>query len=93
MLERMWRKGNLPPILLVGMYISTTTIEYSMEVPQKTKYRTTSNPIPRHMSGQTFSETDTCGPMFIAALLTIVKTWKQPKCPVTDEWIKKTWCI
>ena len=27
--------------------------------------------------------------MFIAALLTIVKTWKQPKCPLTDEWIKK----
>ena len=27
--------------------------------------------------------------MFIAALFTIVKTWKQPKCPLTDEWIKK----
>ena len=31
--------------------------------------------------------------MFIAALLTITKTWKQPKCPLTDEWIKKMWCI
>ena len=30
----------------------------------------------------------TCTPMFIAALLTIAKTWKQPKCPSTDEWIK-----
>ena len=30
--------------------------------------------------------------MFIAALLTIAKTWKQPKCPSTDEWIKM-WCI
>ena len=29
--------------------------------------------------------------MFIAALFTIAKTWKQPKCPLTDEWIKKTW--
>ena len=29
--------------------------------------------------------------MFIAALLTIAKTWKQPKCPSTDEWIKKMW--
>ena len=28
-------------------------------------------------------------PMFIAALLIIAKTWKQPKCPSTDEWIKK----
>ena len=31
--------------------------------------------------------------MFIAALLTITKTWKQPKCPLTDEWIKKMWYI
>ena len=29
--------------------------------------------------------------MFIAALFTITKTWKQPKCPLTDEWIKKMW--
>ena len=29
--------------------------------------------------------------MFIAALFTIVKTWEQPKCPSTDEWIKKMW--
>ena len=28
--------------------------------------------------------------MFLAALFTIAKTWKQPKCPLTDEWIKKT---
>ena len=32
-------------------------------------------------------------PMFIAALLTIAKTWKQPKCPLTDDWIKKMWYI
>ena len=31
--------------------------------------------------------------MFIAALLTIAETWKQPKCPLTDEWIKKMWYI
>ena len=31
--------------------------------------------------------------MFIAALFTIAKTWKQPKCPTTDEWIKKMWYI
>ena len=29
--------------------------------------------------------------MFIAALFTIAKTWKQPKCPLTDEWIEKMW--
>ena len=31
--------------------------------------------------------------MFIAALFTIAKTWKQPKCPSTEQWIKKMWCI
>ena len=31
--------------------------------------------------------------MFIAALFTIAQTWKQPKCPLTDEWIKKMWYI
>ena len=31
--------------------------------------------------------------MFIAALFTIVRTWKQPKCPSTEEWIKKMWYI
>ena len=35
----------------------------------------------------------TCTPMFIAALFTIVRTWNQPKCPSTDEWIKKMWHI
>ena len=31
--------------------------------------------------------------MFIAALFTIARTWKQPKCPSTDEWVKKMWYI
>ena len=35
----------------------------------------------------------TCTPMFIAALFTIARTWKQPRCPSTDEWIKKMWHI
>jgi hypothetical protein len=33
----------------------------------------------------------TCTPMFIAALFTIAKLWKQPRCPTTDKWIKKMW--
>ena len=31
--------------------------------------------------------------MFTAALFTIARTWKPPKCPLIDEWIKKMWCI
>ena len=36
---------------------------------------------------------DTCTPMFIAALFTIAKTWKQPKCLSREKWIKKMWYI
>ena len=31
--------------------------------------------------------------MFITALFTIARTWKQPRCPLADEWIRKLWCI
>ena len=36
---------------------------------------------------------NTCTPMFIAALFTIARTWKQPRCPSADEWIRKLWYI
>ena len=42
---------------------------------------------------KTIIRNDTCTPMFIAALFTIAKTRKQPKCPSTEEWIKKMWYI
>ena len=42
---------------------------------------------------KTIIEKDLCTPMFIAALFTIARTWRQPKCPLTDEWIKKMWHI
>ena len=35
----------------------------------------------------------TCNPLFIVALFTIARIWKQPRCPSTDEWIKKLWHI
>ena len=38
-------------------------------------------------------ERDTCAPVFIAALFTIARTWKQPRCPLAHEWIKKLWYI
>ena len=34
-----------------------------------------------------------CTPIFIAALIIIAKTWKQPRCPSADEWIRKLWYI
>ena len=42
---------------------------------------------------KTFLENSTCTRMFIATLFTRAKTQKQPKCPLTDEWIKKMWYI
>ena len=41
----------------------------------------------------TRAEKDTCIPLFIAALFMIARTWKQPRCPLTDEWIEKWWYI
>ena len=95
MLDRLWRKGNIPT-LLVGMYVGAATMENSVEVPQKTKNRITYDPaIPLLglYSDKTIIQQDICTSMFIAALFTIAKTWKQPKCPSTDEWIKKMWYV
>ena len=42
---------------------------------------------------KTMTRKDTCIPVFIAAQFSIAETWKQPKCPLTEEWIKKRWYI
>ena len=42
---------------------------------------------------KTIIQKESCTTMFIAALFIIARTWKQPKCPLTDEWIKKMWHI
>ena len=50
-------------------------------------------PLPGTYPEKTIIQEDTCTPMFIAALFTIARTWKQPECPSTEEWIKKMWYI
>ena len=42
---------------------------------------------------ETRIERDTCIPIFIAALFAIARTWKQPRCPSADKWIRKPWYI
>ena len=42
---------------------------------------------------ETRIESYTCTPMFITALFIIARTWKQPRCPSADEWIRKRWYI
>ena len=67
-----------------------------MEVPKKLKIEIPFDPgipllgiYPKNAAVQ--FEKDRCTPMFITALFTIAKKWKQPKCPLVDEWIKKMW--
>ena len=95
MLERVWRKGN-SPTLLVGMQTSTATLENSVEFLKKLQIELPYDPaIPLlgiHTE-ETRIERDTCTPMFIAALFIIARTWKQPRCPSADEWISKLWYI
>ena len=66
-------------------------MENSMEVPQKTIELPYDPAIPLLgiYPDKMFTEKDICTPMFIAALFTIAKSQEQPKCPSTDEWIKK----
>ena len=94
MLERVWRKGN-PLTLLVGMQTSTATMENSVEIPSleiELPYDPAIPLLGRHTE-ETRIERDTCTSMFIAALFTIARTWKQPRCPLADEWIRKLWYI
>ena len=42
---------------------------------------------------ETITEKGICTPVFITELFAITRTWKQPQCPSTDEWIKKMWYI
>ena len=95
MLERVWRKGN-PLTLLVGMQTSTTTMENNVGFLKKLEIELPYDPaiqlLGRH-TRETRIERDTCIPVFIAALFTIARTWKQPRCPSADEWIRKLWYI
>ena len=91
MLERVWRKGN-PLTLLVGMQTSKTLWRTVWRFLKKLEIELPYDPaIPLlgiHTK-ETRSERDTCTPMFIAALFIIARTWKQPRCPSADEWIRK----
>ena len=85
MLVRMWRNGN-PLALLVGMQTGAATLEQCVEVPQKIKNELPYDPAiallavcPRDTGVLMYR--GICTPVFIAALSTIAKLWKEPKCP------------
>ena len=74
------------------MQTGTATMGNSVEILKKLGRELPYNPeIPLlgvHPE-ETRSERDTCTPVFIAALFTIARTWKQPRCPSADKWIRK----
>ena len=95
MLERVWRKGTLlhcwwecklvqPLWRTVWRFLKKQEIElpYNPAIPLLSIH-----------SEETRIERDSCTPMFIAALFTIARTWKQCRCPSADKWIRKLWYI
>ena len=95
MLERVWRKGN-PPTLLVGMQTSTATMENSVEIPLKTGNTTPiwpSSLTPGHTHWGNLNWNRHMYPNVHCSTITIDRTWKQPRCPSADEWIRKLWYI
>ena len=95
MLERVWRKEKPLAVLveckliqplwkMVGRFLKKLGIKppHDPTIPLLGIY-----------SEESKIEKDTCTPMFTVALFTVARTWKQRRCPLTDEWIKKLWYI
>ena len=80
------------------MQTGAATVENRMEVPQKIKRELPHDPATALLGiypkdTKMLIRRGTCTPMFIAALLTVAKVCKEPKCPSMDECIKKMWCV
>ena len=91
MLERVWRKGNTLALLVECKLIQPlwkTVWRFLKKLGIKPPYDP-AIPLPGIYPEETKTERDTCIPLFIAALFTIARTWKQPKCPLTNEQIKE----
>ena len=95
MLERVWRKGN-PLTLLRECKLAQPPWRTVWRFLEKREIELPYNPaillLDIHTE-ETSSERDMCTPMFITALFTVGRTWKQPRCPLADEWIRKLWYI
>jgi hypothetical protein len=94
MVVRMLRRKNTPP-LLVELQACTSTLEISWRSLRKLDIVLLEHPAILLLGiypedAPTFNK-DICSTMFIAALLIIAKSWKEPRCPSTEEWIQKMW--
>jgi hypothetical protein len=92
MLGRMWRKRNAPP-LLVGLQADTTTLESVWQLIRKLDIVLQEDPaillLGIYPEDAPTCNKDTCSTMFIAALFIIARSWKEHRCPSTEEWIQK----
>ena len=93
--ERVWRKGN--PLhcwweckLIQPLW--RTVWRFLKKLKIELPYDPTIPLLGIHPK-KTIIQKESCTTMFTTALFTIVRTWKQPKCPSTDEWINKMWHI
>jgi hypothetical protein len=81
----------------VRLQACTTTLEISLAVPQKIGHSTTGGSrntlLGIYPEDVPTGKKDTCSTMFIAALFIIARSWKEPRCPSTEEWIQKMWYI
>uniref|UniRef100_A0A8D1V556 Uncharacterized protein n=1 Tax=Sus scrofa TaxID=9823 RepID=A0A8D1V556_PIG len=80
--------GNVNLCCLYGKQYGSSSKKLKIELPYNPAI-----PLRGIYPEKTIIRKDTCTPMFTAALFTAAKTWKQPKCPSTEEWIKKMWYI
>ena len=92
---KMWRKGN-PSVLLTGMKTGASTVEGSMEIPQKLKMDLPSDSAILLLGIylkelKTLTQKNITTSMFIAVLFTIARIWKQPKCGSNTYGTFKQW--
>jgi hypothetical protein len=96
MLVRMWRKRNTSPLLVV-LQTGAITLEINLKFLSKLEIDLPEDPaIP--LLGIYSNDAPPChrgtgSTMFIAALFVIARSWKQLRCPTTEEWIQKMWFI
>ena len=100
MLARMWRKTKFLVPLVVMLTAATTGKQHwwggggAQKIKNGNTIRSsnsTTGYFPKKT--KTLIWKDLCASMFIVALLTIVKIWKQPKCPLIKGWIRKMWYV
>ena len=95
MLERVWRKGNFLTLLVECKLVQPlwrTVWRFLKKLEIELPYDPAIQLLGIHTE-ETRTERSTCTSMFMATLFIIARTWKQPRCPSADEWIRKLFYI